>query len=97
MKAFKCILKIVLALAAIAGAIYVAATYGEQIVAWCKKMIAKCSCCCDDKCECCEDGECTCDGDCDCCDVAPEEAPAEEEAPVADEAAPVADEADFEG
>ena len=36
MKVAKLIAKIVVALAAIAGAVYVMATYGNQIVAWCK-------------------------------------------------------------
>ena len=44
----KTVMKLLAALAAIAGAIYVIATYGEQIVAWCKKTLAslpKCPCC----------------------------------------------------
>ena len=44
----KNIVKILTALAAVAGAIYIIATYGEQIVAWCKKvlsMLPKCPCC----------------------------------------------------
>ena len=44
----KIVLKILTALAAIAGAVYVIATYGEQIVAWAKKVWAampKCPCC----------------------------------------------------
>lgn len=48
MKAFNTIVKILTALAAVAGAVYVAATYGDQIVAWCKKVLAslpKCPCC----------------------------------------------------
>ena len=32
------------ALAAIAGAIYVVATYGDKIVAWCKKVLGGCKC-----------------------------------------------------
>lgn len=40
MKAFNTILKILTALAAVAGAIYVAATYGDKIVAWAKKVWA---------------------------------------------------------
>ena len=39
MKVFKCILKIVAALAAVLGFIYVMATYGDKIVAWCKERI----------------------------------------------------------
>ena len=44
----KMLLKILTALAAIAGAVYIIATYGEQIVAWAKKiwsMLPKCPCC----------------------------------------------------
>lgn len=48
MKALNTIVKVLTALAAVAGAVYIVATYGEQIVAWCKKAIAslpKCPCC----------------------------------------------------
>lgn len=38
MKCLNTILKILAALAAVAGAIYIVATYGEQIVAWAKKL-----------------------------------------------------------
>ena len=44
----KNIVKILTALATIAGAVYIVATYGEQIVAWAKKvwnMLPKCPCC----------------------------------------------------
>ena len=34
----KNVIKILTALATVAGAIYIIATYGEQIVAWAKKM-----------------------------------------------------------
>lgn len=113
MKVVNTITKILIALAAVAGAVYVIATYGEKIVAWAKNMLnccngCGCGCGCDCDCEC--DGECDCDGECECeCDChceceeeAPvEEAPAEEapaeEAPVVEEGAVVADEADFEG
>ena len=40
--------KILTALAAVAGVVYMIATYGEQIVAWAKKvlnMLPKCPCC----------------------------------------------------
>ena len=104
MKVFNTIVKIVVALAAVAGAIYVAATYGDKIVAWAKKLLSAAPCNCDCDCDCDCDGECTCD----CTDepVAEdtvEEAPAAEE--VAEEAAEevvanetefVADEADFQ-
>ena len=44
----KNIVKILTALATIAGAVYIIATYGEQIVAWCKKLwsaMPKCPTC----------------------------------------------------
>lgn len=76
MKTFKIIASIVVALAAIAGIVYVVATYGDKIVAWAKKLLNKrknCACCdeceCAD-CECNENGECICDCDCDECECA---------------------------
>ena len=44
MKAFTLIVKILAALAAIAGVVYIVATYGDKIVAWCKDLLAKCPC-----------------------------------------------------
>lgn len=95
MKALKVIAKIVLALAAIAGIVYVVATYGDRIVAWARKLLNRCTCCCNCECDCdecdCEDDcencqcECTCDCECDC------------EEPDAEEGAVVAEQADFEG
>ena len=90
MKTAKLIAKIAVALAAVAGAVYIVATYGEQIVAWCKKVLASLPCC-NCKCTCDCEGECTCDGECtcECKDVIEEvveaeipeaEAPAEEAA-----------------
>lgn len=38
MKTLNKIVKLLTALAAIAGAVYIVATYGEQIVAWAKKI-----------------------------------------------------------
>ena len=52
MKAMNTIIKILTALAAVAGVIYIVATYGEQIVAWCKKTLEsfpKCPCCVKDE------------------------------------------------
>lgn len=83
MKVFTIIAKIVVALAAIAGIVYIAATYGDKIVAWCKKLLG-CGC----TCEC--DGECTCE-ECECEVI---EEPAAEEVV---EDAPAATEEDFEG
>lgn len=48
MKTLNTIVKILAALAAVAGAVYVVATYGEQITAWAKKVLAslpKCPAC----------------------------------------------------
>ena len=90
MKVFSAIMKILVALAAVAGAVYIAATYGDKIVAWAKKLLGSCQCCCGCDCDCdceCEDGECECE--CGCCEDAaevPAEVAAEE----------VAAEADFE-
>ena len=91
MKVAKLIAKIVVALAAIAGAVYVIATYGNQIVAWCKKVLASLPCCKED---CCCDGECECDEEC-CCEEAVEEA-AEEIAEAVEEIVEEVAEADFE-
>lgn len=109
MKLFGTILKIATALAAVAGAIYVVATYGDKIVAWAKNLLAKfscCSCCCgeddcccEDEC-CCGEDDCCCDDEC-CCgedDCYCDEAHAEETAPAeeAAEEAVHAEDADFE-
>ena len=86
MKTAKIIAKIVVALAAVAGVVYVVATYGELIVAWCKKVLASLPCC-NCKCTCDCEGECTCDGECTCeCkdtieEVVEAEIPEAEEAP----------------
>ena len=108
MKVFSTIMKIVAALAAVAGIIYVIATYGDKIVAWAKKLLGKCPCCCEDDCDDCQcesdcddcpcdcycDEGCACDCCCDCCE-AEEVVEAAEEA--AEEAAPEAEDKDFEG
>ena len=41
MKTFNIIIKILVTLAAIAGILYVIATYGDKIAAWCKKVLRK--------------------------------------------------------
>ena len=99
MKAMNTIIKILTALATIAGIVYIVATYGEQIVAWCKKTLEKLP-----KCPKCEEAE---DADIEveitveepvAEEVPAEEAPAAEEtdfAPEAAEAEPVAEEHDF--
>ena len=96
MKVFNIVMKIVVALAAVAGAVYLAATYGDRIVAWAKKTLGGCKC---SDCECDCDCDCECDGECECCcDETAEEVVEEEaaEAP-AEEGEVVAAEGDFEG
>ncbi len=63
MKVFTTLLKILAALAAIAGAVYVIATYGDKIVAWAKRVLG-CSYDCFYDCDC--DCDCDCECDCDC-------------------------------
>ena len=96
MKAFTIIMKILAAAAAIVGAVYVAATYGDKIVAWAKKMLPCCPAC--------EETEEAPAVEEETVEEAPvveeetvEEVVEEEVAPVVEEEAPVADEADFEG
>ena len=79
----KAIIKILTALAAVAGVIYIVATYGEQIVAWCKKTLASLP-----KCPCCEEAEAEVEVDITAEPEASEEAPAEEVAEVEEEPAP---------
>lgn len=99
----KNIVKILTALAAVAGAIYIVATYGEQIVAWAKKIWSKMP-----KCPCCEEVETVEEfaeeAEVEAAaeevvaeEVPAEEAPAEEAAPevVVSENEPVAAEEDF--
>lgn len=105
MKAFKVIMKILAALAFVAGIVYVVAKYGERIVAWARQLMYRvcdffgieCSCCCDCNCDCdCDCENCDCEGDCDDCDCDCEcdcGCTAEE---VTEETV-VAEEADFEG
>lgn len=99
MKAFKIVANVLVALTAVAGAVYVAATYGDRIVAWAKKLLSSCPC----SCNCCEPAEEAPEAPVE--EVPVEEVPAEEapaeEAPVEEAVVPedavVADEADFEG
>ena len=46
MKVFAAVVKVLAALAAVAGAVYAIATYGDKIVAWAKNLMAKCPCNC---------------------------------------------------
>lgn len=90
MKNWTVIVKILAALAAVAGIIYVIAAYGDKIVAWAKKLLG-CNPCADCDCEC---------EECDCIE-AEDEVAIEETEDVAEEAAEeenvVAAEDDFEG
>lgn len=105
MKAWNIIWKILAALAAVAGIVYVIAKYGDRICAWAKKILGKLQCLCDG-CDCGCDCSCTCEDDCDncpceddcddctcCCGGGEEdilpEAEAEAAQPDAEEAAPV--------
>ena len=103
MKTVNTIVKILSALAAVAGVVYIIATYGEQITAWAKKTLAslpKCPCCKDDAAE--EEAPVE-----DAADEAAEEEPAAVEVPVEEPVAapaekpvvaphePVAEDADF--
>ena len=103
MKTVNTIVKILSALAAVAGVVYIIATYGEQITAWAKKTLAslpKCPCCKDDAVE--EEAPAE-----DAADEAAEEEPAAVEVPVEEPVAapaeepvvaphePVAEDADF--
>ena len=93
----KNILKILTALATVAGAVYIIATYGEQIVAWAKKLWGAMP-----KCPSCEEAEIVEEFE---AEEAPAEEPAAEEVPVVEEEPapevvvaehePVAEEADF--
>ena len=94
----KIALKILAALAAITGVVYVIATYGDKIVAWAKNLLASCPCC-NNECEVVEEDFVT-------EEPAAEETPVEEpaEEPVAEVEVeivvesnePVTEEADFE-
>lgn len=99
MKNLSVILKILTALAAVAGVIYIVATYGEQIVAWAKKMLNSLP-----KCPCCEEVEVVeevaeeiVEAPAEEVEEVAEEVPAEEAAPevVVAENEPVAEEVDF--
>ena len=101
MKIFANIMKILTALAAVAGAVYIIATYGEKIVGWAKKMLNAMPQCpsCEE-----EDPEIEVEIEVEPAaeevaaeEPAAEEVPVEEPAPevVVAENEPVAEEADF--
>ncbi len=101
MKAFNVVVKVLVALAAVAGAVYIAATYGDKIVAWAKRTLHTCKC---HDCVTYEDFADETVGEAE--EAAADEEPVEESAEAAEEAAPeeeipadavVAGEDDFEG
>lgn len=109
MKTLNAVIKVLTALAAVAGVVYIVATYGEQIVAWAKKMLNALPKCpnCDCNCEVVEEAaeEAEVETPAEEVEAAPEAAAeevaeevlAEEPAPeiVVAEHEPVAEEADF--
>lgn len=108
MNKFSTFMKILSALAAVVGAVYIIATYGDKIVAWAKQLMG-CNAkpiasfhytaaedCTEEKAEPAEEAA---EATAAAAEEAPE-APAAEsapEAPAADEATPIANEEDFEG
>lgn len=104
MKVFAAVVKVLAALAAVAGAVYAIATYGDKIVAWAKDLMAKCPCgCCQEPAEDSPAEEAAPAEEPEAAEEAPAEeaSPAEEvapaEEPVSEDGVPVADEDDFEG
>lgn len=55
MKTFYTILKVLAVVAAVAGIVYIVATYGDKIVAWTRKLLHG-------------NKHHECDGECGCCD-----------------------------
>ena len=94
MKAVKIIAKILVALAAIAGVVYVIATYGNQIVAWCKKVLASLPCYKDK--ETCNAEVVEAEAEAVAEEAAEEEAPVEVVEAVEEAPADAAEETDFE-
>ena len=94
MKAVKIIAKILVALAAIAGVVYVIATYGNQIVAGCKKVLASLPCCKDK--ETCNAEVVEAEAEAVAEEAAEEEAPVEVVEAVEEAPADAAEETDFE-
>ena len=96
MKTLNAIVKVLAVLAAVAGAIYVIAAYGDKIVAWAKRVIG---CCPWD--EGMEEEEAPAEeapvAETPAEEAPAEEAPAAEEVPAGEDNAPVASEEDFEG
>ena len=96
MKTINAIVKVLTALAAVAGAVYIIATYGDKIVAWAKEIWEKISTVTVDVTATADTAPVSAE---EPTEEAPVEVPEEEpvQEPAAEEAAPVADESDFEG
>ena len=96
MKTLNAIVKVLAVLAAVAGAIYVIAAYGDKIVAWAKRVIG---CCPWD--EGMEEEEAPAEeapvAETSAEEAPAEEAPAAEEVPAVEDKAACASEEDFEG
>ncbi len=95
MKTFSLIAKILAAIAAIAGVVYIIATYGDKIVAWAKKLLSRTAA----PCQIAADEDFAEEAAAEAVEeTAVEEVVAETaEEVVIEENEPVADEADFEG
>jgi len=95
----KTVMKVLTALAAVVGVVYVVATYGDKIVAWAKNLLASCPFCNND-CEVVEEDFVAEEPVAE--EAAAEETPVAEEEPeveveiVVEAHEPVAEEADFE-
>ena len=93
MKTVNLIAKIVAALAAVAGIVYIIATYGDKIVAWAKRMLGKCECTCEE-CDC--EGREECCSECEGCEEVEEATEETAEVTEAAEETVTAEEKDFE-
>lgn len=87
MKVFTNIMKVLAALAAVAGVVYLLAAYGDKLVNWAKGLCHRNDCFFPDLCDC--EEECSCGGNQAC-----KETPAEKTAPAEDVSGAV--ESDFE-
>ena len=99
MKTVNVIIKVIAALAAIAGVVYVVATYGDKIVVWAKKLLGCCGeCCCEDVVEEASADEAEVTEEVEAVEeIVADEADLTDEVPAADPETVVASESDFEG
>ena len=90
------IAKIASAVVAVAGIVFIVATYGDKIVAFAKKLLGKCECTCEEcECEGCEECCSECEG-CELVEEAETEEVETEETTEAAEETVTAEEKDFE-